>query len=174
MSSQSSQIVSQSGHGESPPVTSVSSAAMQSPDGAALQLDEVLWKEAYNSLDKELKLRYETILKAELNIPNDWPLQDQANCLVNARKKRVLSRQWTYKWNGKQRKVRDTIDGILNTVEKFAGLISVGMNFAPVFASVPWTAVCALLPVSLSNIRAVDLLYSMMIRSRQSCTTFGI
>ena len=112
-------------------------------------MNEALWEDAYNSLEDDLKLCYETVLKAELKVPQDSKIQDQASSIVNARKNRVVSRQWTYIWNGKRRSVRDTINGILNTVEQFADVISVGMKFAPVFASVPWTAVCALLPVSL-------------------------
>jgi len=37
---------------------------------------------------------------------------------------------------------------ILNVIQKTAGLVSIGMTFAPVYVSLPWTAITTLLPVS--------------------------
>lgn len=54
-----------------------------------------------------------------------------------------------YKWRGRPKNMRDQVDTILDIVQKGASLVSVGMNLAPVYVSLPWTAITILLPVSI-------------------------
>lgn len=121
-----------------------------SASSPGFQLHTELWKAAYERLDEDLRRRYEVLLKAELNADMDSNLDDQAVLLLERRKQRVENRQWTYRWRGRPRKVRDQVDTILDVVQKGSSIISVGMNFAPIFVSMPWTAITTLLPVSLS------------------------
>ena len=117
------------------------------PASTGSQLHAELWRSAYERLGGDLKRRYEAILKAELNVEIDTNLDDQAELLVQQRKQRVTNRQWTYNFRGRPRKVRKQVDTILDIVQRGSTVVSVGMNFAPVFVSLPWTAITTLLPV---------------------------
>ena len=119
-----------------------------SPASTGSQLHAELWRLAYERLDRDLKRRYEAILKAELGVEIQTNLDDQAVLLVQQRNQRVTNRQWTFNFRGRPRKVRDQADKILDIVQKISSIVSVGMNFAPVFVSLPWTAITSLLPVS--------------------------
>lgn len=71
--------------------------------------------------------------------------------IVKAQKNRMENRQWTWAFFGSQKTVRQTIDTMLQLVEKSSALISVGMTFAPPFVSIPWSAVSALIPLIMNN-----------------------
>lgn len=118
------------------------------PDDAALRLDEELWKAAYSRLEDGLRQRYETILRQQPGISKDLSLDRQAAAPVELRMNRVENRQWTYTWRGRSRKIRDQVHGILDVVEKTAGVVSFGLQFAPPFVSLPWAGITTILPVS--------------------------
>ena len=119
----------------------------QSPSSGS-RVHAQLWREAYDCLDAGLKEKYEIVLKAELNVNVAVDIEEQAAVLLKARLQRVENRQWTYKWRGRPRKMRDQVATILDTVQKCAGVASVGINLAPIYVSLPWAAVTTLLPVS--------------------------
>ena len=109
-----------------------------------------LWKAAYNevrNIDPCLIEDLETVIKADASISVETDLKEQMLLVVNFQKDRMESRQWSFPWFSKTLKMREVVDNIFSMLDKSKALISIGMNYAPIYVSIPWSAVAALLPV---------------------------
>ncbi|KAG4433403.1 hypothetical protein IFR05_011115 [Cadophora sp. M221] len=109
-----------------------------------------IWKQAYDKFQteqKDLHEAYQQLLVSEPESTQGLDVKAQAVSLAESRQKRMEDRQWTFRaWgSSKPRKVRDAIEGILTTTKSASSLISVGMSFAPVYVSLPWSAISALI-----------------------------
>jgi hypothetical protein len=111
-----------------------------------------LWQEAYKRLvedDPDLIRDLETIIMEDAGL--DWKsdIKSEMQTVVKQQKTKMESKQWSFHLLGvKEVKVRETVDSILSLIDRSQGLISAGMTFAPVYISIPWTAVSSLIPVS--------------------------
>ena len=111
-----------------------------------------LWQDAYERLrfkEEQLVLNYEIILKNASNISSTTDVRLEVAQVVTSQKEKMENSQWTFQWNGKPQKIRDTISRILKITSKASALISVGMTYAPPYVSIPWAAIGALIPVSI-------------------------
>ena len=114
-----------------------------------------LWKDAYNELRQEneqLIENYEVLLKDQANIPQNANLQDNLLTVAKTQRNKAANQQWKFQWFGKQQNVRDVIERTLNITNEASSLISIGVQFAPPFVSVPWSAVTALIPFMMNDI----------------------
>jgi hypothetical protein len=142
-------------------------------DAKALKADD-LWRRAYECLhlaDNTLAADYEaTILedfKDNVEVSQTKDIKSQMSTIVNLQKQKMESKQWTFQWWGNTENVRDLVDGTLKLAQSVSSLISLGMTFAPVYVSLPWSAVCALIPVSHQEIlRATRIDLSRSIECR--------
>jgi hypothetical protein len=101
---------------------------------------------------------YETILASVSNASTydakTTPLPNQLETMhrvVGFQQQRMLNKQWTWSVFGSNLRIRDTVDSIMKLVMDSSALISVGMTMAPLYVSLPWSAICALIPVSQPN-----------------------
>jgi hypothetical protein len=122
-----------------------------------------LWKAAYDEVkntDAHLIKDLETVIKADASISAETDLKEQIALVVRVQKDRMESKQWSFPWFNKTLKVREVVDNIFSMLDKSNELISMGMNYAPIYVSIPWSAVAALLPVQfdLSSSRSIPLL----------------
>jgi hypothetical protein len=111
-----------------------------------------LWKTAYDELRKtECRLieDLEAVIKADVSLSAETDLKYQIGLVVKFQKDRMESKQWSFPWFGKTLKVREVVGNIFSMLDKSSELVSMGMNFAPIYVSIPWSAVAALLPVRL-------------------------
>lgn len=118
----------------------------------------LLWQEVYNDVQREnavLISEYEVILSSASNgpIPDETTvsLPDKLEVMqhvVKFQRQRMLNKQWTWSLFGSNTKIRDTADAIMRLVLDSSALISVGMTLSPPYVSLPWSAICALIPVS--------------------------
>jgi hypothetical protein len=109
-----------------------------------------LWKTAYIELRKtECRLieDLEAVIKADVSLSAETDLKDQIDLVVKLQKDRMESRQWSFPWFGKTLMVREAVGNIFSMLGKGTELVSMGMNFAPTYVSLAWSAVAALLPV---------------------------
>lgn len=117
----------------------------------------ILWKEAYEGLRREnepLVQGYEAVLQDETDIPSHIDgLPDQLTWVAKAQQRRVQNRQWQFQWFGHPQPVRDAIERILSITQKSSSLLSVGMNQAPPYVSIPWCAVAALIPLMMNEFK---------------------
>lgn len=114
---------------------------------------ESLWEEVYKALKQEqpeLMTNFESVVKDDAEIAQDDNLFSAAAVgkVVALRQQRMENRQWTFMFFDKPHKIRDTIEGILSTLQTIAPVISAGMNGAPPYLSIPWTFVSMAIPVS--------------------------
>lgn len=128
--------------------------------GPSLVVDEssALWKQAYEELRKDkpvLVEEYEMVLKDQANIPQIDRLMDvdKLRAVARAQRRKAESKQWTFQWFGQPQVVRDTVEKILNITSKSASLVSIGMNQAPPYVSIPWSAITALIPLMMNDIK---------------------
>ncbi|PQE26413.1 Ankyrin repeat-containing domain protein [Rutstroemia sp. NJR-2017a BBW] len=122
-----------------------------------------LWETAYNELrktDSSLIEDLEAVIKADASLSKETDLKAQIDGVVKIQKTRMESKQWQFSWFNEPVKTRDVIENIFSMLTKGSGLISMGMTFAPVYVSIPWSAVAALLPVRLciSNPQTLQML----------------
>jgi hypothetical protein len=115
-----------------------------------------VWKQAYDKFVKDQKTLsevYERLIGADVGCDPDLDIKTQMNTVVERQQNYMEGRQWTFRaWgSSKPRKVRDAIDGILTMTKNASSLISLGMNFAPVYVSLPWSAVAALIPFLMND-----------------------
>lgn len=113
-----------------------------------------LWQAAYDKLrddNASLIEDYELILKNDANIPQHADLRDRLAEVAATQKRKADNKQWKFQWFGKPQTVRDTIERILTLTNRSAGLISIGMNYAPPYVSVPWSAMTALIPLMMNE-----------------------
>lgn len=125
------------------------------------QQRNALWKDAFDALraDKpDLVANFDAIVHDSANLDTSIDIfsSDGIAAIINSQKSKMESRQWKYHWFGKDYKVRDTAEGILTAVNKIQPAIAYGMQFAPPFVSLPWSAISIVIPVS----RRVDTRYS--------------
>ncbi|RDL30188.1 uncharacterized protein BP5553_10466 [Venustampulla echinocandica] len=117
---------------------------------------EAVWKQAYDRFVKEqkdLSEFYETFIGVDAGVPPNSDIKTEMRAIVEKQQKHMEERQWTFRaWGmSKPRKVRDAIDGIFSTAKNASGLISLGMTFAPVYVSLPWSAISALIPFIMND-----------------------
>jgi len=120
------------------------------------QASNAVWKRAYDRFAKDHQLlsdMYETIIKADVGCSQNLDVKTQMGSVVERQQKHMEERQWTFQlWgSSKSRKVRDTIDGLFSITKSASSLVSVGMTFAPVYVSLPWSAICALIPFIMND-----------------------
>ncbi|PQE17175.1 ankyrin repeat protein [Rutstroemia sp. NJR-2017a WRK4] len=114
-----------------------------------------LWETAYNELRKtECRLieDLEAVIKTDASLSSGTDLKDQIDRVVKFQKERMESKQWSFPWLNKTLKAREVVGNIFSMLNKSSGLISMGMNFAPVYVSIPWSAVAALVPLMMSDV----------------------
>ena len=110
-----------------------------------------LWKTAYDLLKEQepaLVDDLENVIKFDATISLEIDVKEQMSAVAIAQREKMESKQWSFPWFGMTLKVRDIVDNIFSLIDKSQSLIATGMNFAPIYASIPWTAVAALIPVS--------------------------
>lgn len=66
------------------------------------------------------------------------------------------SKQWSYSWFGKPRKVRDTAESILTVMNRVSGIVSIGMSSAPPFVSLPWSMAISIVSLVMSDFDSVN------------------
>ncbi|KAI9932609.1 hypothetical protein MW887_008856 [Aspergillus wentii] len=150
-----------------PPFPTMSpNLSQQHGDHLKLQSDDVnaaresLWQSAYQQFVKEepeLAKAYEMLLKNDSGLSPSTSLitSEGMFAVADHQKSRMENKQWMYSWFGKPKKVRDTAESILTVVQQASGLISAGMTMAPIYVSLPWSMVSALIPFIMSDINAV-------------------
>lgn len=109
-----------------------------------------LWKEAYEIVSMEhpkLIANYESIVIGK-SVTTGEDFLNEMESVVELQKHRMENRQWTFEWFGRPQRVRDTLNTVLTLVQESSALVSIGMTLAPVYVALPWSAVCALIPVS--------------------------
>ncbi|KAJ4297750.1 hypothetical protein N0V90_005645 [Kalmusia sp. IMI 367209] len=129
--------------------------------GALITARNELWKRAFRRLKKEqpeLALVYESLVKSDAGVDQstDAFTPDAIAVVVQKQQTRMDSKQWTYSWFGKPRKVRDTAESILSTINKVSGLVSVGMSSAPPFVLLPWSMAKSLVAFVMSDFEAIS------------------
>lgn len=87
------------------------------------------------------------MIKADASISAETDLKEQIALVVKVQKDRMESKQWSFPWFSKTLKMREVVDNIFSMLSKSKELISMGMNYAPIYVSIPSSAVAALLPV---------------------------
>jgi hypothetical protein len=136
------------------------------PPKSAQDESTSLWKAAYDEIkktDPSLIEDLETVIKADASISAETDLKEQIALVVKVQNDKMESKQWSFPWFGKTLKVREVVDNIFSMLDKSKELISMGMNYAPIYVSIPWSAVAALLPVRvyLSTLRGIPLLMAL-------------
>ncbi len=116
---------------------------------------DALWKKAYVQFQKDkpdLVAAYEKLI-ADQNDLGDQPLLTVQNVsiVVSNQRTKMESRQRTYSWFGRTKRVRDTVESILRVVQQSAGLISTRMTMAPIYVSLPWSFVAILIPFVMND-----------------------
>ncbi|RYP46432.1 hypothetical protein DL768_007344 [Monosporascus sp. mg162] len=115
-----------------------------------------LWEAAYEELrgeNKSLIEHYEAVLKDQTGIPQSANLRDQLAMVADTQRKKAENKQWKFHWFGEKQTARDTAERILNLTIRSASLISIGMTYAPPYVSIPWSAVTALIPLMMNDIK---------------------
>lgn len=118
-----------------------------------------LWKKAYESLRNEQPTvieAYEALAKDQNGLQVAEPLRpDSMSIVVQKQKQKMESKQWTYTWFGKPRRVRDNVESVLKVVQEASGLISAGMTLAPVYVSLPWSMISILIPFVMNDSKSM-------------------
>lgn len=137
--------------GDPDPVPSADSHASRTSSDAE---SSMLWEDAYHSLQQQkpdLVANYEAIITGNGNLTQE-NLSLEMSAVVDLQRQRMENRQWTFQWFGQPRTIRETISTILSLVQGSSALVSMGMTFAPLYVSMPWSALCVLIPVRLDLI----------------------
>lgn len=141
-----------------PPPNLAGSAANTNSNIAETENDEsaeaeiaTLWQEAYEKLANDhpdLIRDLETIIKEDAGLDQNSDVKTKMPTVIERQKAKRESKQWSFHILGKEIKVRETVDNIFSLVNRSRDLIAGGMKFAPVYVSIPWTAIACLIPVS--------------------------
>jgi len=114
----------------------------------------IIWWEAYNDLrtkKPDLIEHYEAVLKDQSGVSQDAPLQESLADVAMAQRRKSENKQWQFQWFGKAYTVRGSIERILEATNRFAGLVSIGVSYAPPYVSLPWSSITALLPLMMNE-----------------------
>ena len=109
-----------------------------------------LWQLAYNKFSVEepkLVQKYERMLLKNPESPGSEDLQTKMSSILSRRLNEMASRQWSIKWKGKPRQIRDQIDRIVKVVQIGKDFGSAASGLDPIHAGLPWAGVCILLQV---------------------------
>ena len=109
-----------------------------------------LWQLAYIKFsedDPHLKQKYQRMLLKDLESPREEDLQTKMSSILSRNLNKMTSRQWSIKWKGKPRQVRDQVDGIVKVVQIAKDFGSAAAGLDPIHAGLPWAGVCILLQV---------------------------
>ena len=109
-----------------------------------------LWQLAYNKFSEEqpnLVQKYERMLLKDPESPGNGDLQTNMSSTLSRKWNEMASRQWSIKWKGKPRRVRDQVDRIVKVVQFAKDFGSAAAGFDPIHAGLPWAGVCTLLQV---------------------------
>ena len=138
----------ESGHGFDQPgfqaqgiLTNATRDATQRPD---------LWQLAYMKLsekDSNLVQKYERMLLKDSESSGKEDLQTKVSSILSRNLDKMTSRQWSIKWKGKPRQVRDQVDRIVKVVQVAKDLGSAAAGLDPIHAGLPWAGVCILIQV---------------------------
>ncbi|GIJ86535.1 hypothetical protein Asppvi_005424 [Aspergillus pseudoviridinutans] len=117
---------------------------------------DALWRKAYKTLRAEQPdaiANYVAIVKDDANLPQDAILFDHATfaAVPRTQKQKMENKQWTYPWFDRPRKIRDTIEAIQTVISESSPIISAGMNFAPIFVSLPWSFISLLISFAMRD-----------------------
>ncbi|KAL9119276.1 MAG: hypothetical protein Q9187_004168 [Circinaria calcarea] len=117
---------------------------------------ESLWHEAEAQLSEDYREDLNAMRAEAFERWDTRGIADQMVSAVETSKKRCLEKQWTYTWRGKERKVRDQWNVILNGVKAFQSLGDTLAAFDPIHAGLPWAGVKLLLRVALNDSQEFD------------------
>lgn len=123
-------------------------AAITATKDATLRPD--LWQLAYMKLsqkDPNLIQKYERMLLKDLEGSGKEDLQTRVSSILSRNLNKMTSRQWSIKWKGKPRQVRDQVDRIVKVVQIAKDFGSAAAGLDPIHAGLPWAGVCILLQV---------------------------
>ena len=97
--------------------------------------------------DPKLVQDYEHMLLKDPESSVKEDLQTKVSSILSRNLNKMTSRQWSIKWKGKPRQVRDQVDRIVKVVQvaKDSGSAAAGLD--PIHAGLPWAGVCILLQV---------------------------
>lgn len=117
-----------------------------------------LWRAAFEELRRENEKLVgisQTVLREQSSIPNDEKetLTEQLAAVAKAQRQRVDNRQWQFQWFGRTQSVRETIERILNITQRSTSLVSIDINQAPPYVSIPWSAITALIPLMMNEFK---------------------
>lgn len=109
-----------------------------------------LWQLAYkNFLLEEPKMvqKYERMLLKDPESPGNEDLHTKMSTILTRKLNEMTSRQWSIKWKGKPRQVRDQVDRIIKVVQIGKDFGSAATGIDPIHVGLPWAGVCILLQV---------------------------
>ena len=109
-----------------------------------------LWQLAYIKFSEDnpdLKQKYQRMLLKDLESPGEEDLQTKMSSILSRNLNKMTSRQWSIKWKGKPRQVRDQVDRIVKVVQIAKDFGSAAAGLDPIHAGLPWAGVCILLQV---------------------------
>ena len=115
---------------------------------AALRPD--LWRLAYSKFtEKNPKLlqKYERMLLKDSEFPGREDPQTRMSSILSRNLDKMASRQWSIKWKGQPRQIREQVDRIVQVVQVAKDFGSVAAGLDPIHAGLPWAGVCMLLQV---------------------------
>ena len=119
-----------------------------------------LWQRAFHKLrdeNPELAEIYEMLVKDDVGVEQSVKTftPEVVSAVVQKQRTTMEKKQWVFTWAGKPRKVRDSAESILTTVQKASGIINVGMAAAPPYVSLPWGMVSSLVAFMMSDFEAM-------------------
>ena len=109
-----------------------------------------LWQLAYNKFSVEepkLVQKYERMLSKDTESTGNEDLQTKMSSILSRKLDEMASRQWSIKWKGKPRQVREQVDRIVKVVRIGKDFGSAAAGLDPIHAGLPWAGVCVLLQV---------------------------
>lgn len=87
------------------------------------------------------------MLLKDLESPGEEDLQTKMSSILSRNLNKMTSRQWSIKWKGKPRQVRDQVDRVVQVVQIAKEIGSAAAGLDPIHAGLPWVGVCILLQV---------------------------
>ena len=109
-----------------------------------------LWQLAYIKLSEEdpnLVQKYERMLLNDSESSGKDELQTKVSSILSRNLNKMTSRQWSIKWKGKPRQIRDQFDRIVKVVQIAKDFGSAAAGLDSIHAGLPWAGVCILLQV---------------------------
>lgn len=109
-----------------------------------------LWQLAYikfSENDPNLVQKYERMLLKDPESPGEEDLQTKMSGILSRSLNKMTSRQWSIKWKGKPRQMREQVDRIVKVVQIAKDFGSAAAGLDPIHAGLPWAGVCILLQV---------------------------